>query len=805
MSPGLIIYSPNEIRGKIILKTLEVNGIDSSFFVDHFEAHKSALEHLSPIIILDLKDDPASEINLFKSAVSKLPESTFIVLTDRSDSDTVKELNLSNLHVHDILDPESILTQVKSALSNVKRNKSNKSVAHFKKHKAKPSLEQSIISSTVIKDNRFFLNQPQPAQIENTNCDITSEQHEDVGVEKKSDVLSANSFQRKIPEFFPAKLYSKLRATSVFFLKSIPIFATLFIGIIGGYIYWCISDIPAVENLKNISPYNASQIYSYDNNLLSEFYVQRRTLIPFEKIPKHVINAFIAVEDTRFFKHSGIDPFRIIGALVANIKEGGYLQGGSTITQQLAKMIFLSPKKSISRKIQEAALSLQIERKYTKDEILERYFNQAYFGTRAYGIEAASHVYFGKTIDQISLSDSALLAALPKAPSVYSPFKDPKKSVNRRNYVLKRMLDTGFINEKEYNEALKDHLPKNFHGRKYKAPYFVDYCRATLEKNYGSRLYTSGLKIYTTLDYRLQQIAENAVQNGMESLRKRGVSKAQAALLAIDIDTGRIKAMVGGTNFWDSQFNRVTQAKRQPGSAFKPFVYLTALNQGFTVNDTIQDIELTYFDDDPECDGTWTPHNYDEVYHGPVTLKKAMASSLNAATVNLANLVRIKNVIQTAKNLGITSKINPVYSSALGASETSLIELVYAYAAFSHGNRVQPVCIDKIIDREQSALWEPSGKKEKVIDDMALANIRKLLRSVILEGTGIKASKLNKTVYGKTGTTNNYADALFIGFDDNIALGVWVGNDNHSSLGDKITGASAALPIWIEFMKNAYI
>jgi penicillin-binding protein 1A len=582
--------------------------------------------------------------------------------------------------------------------------------------------------------------------------------------------------------------------------RSIKIIILLIIGLLGGYMYWCVSTLPATENLDEYSPYESSKIFSYDNVLLSEFYVERRTFIPHEKIPKHVINAFIAVEDMRYYKHHGIDIIRTIGALFRNIKEGAFVQGGSTITQQLAKMLFLKPEKTISRKIKEIVLSLQIEKKYTKDEILGLYLNKAYFGARAYGIEAASQAYFGKSTEKIGISGAALLAALPKAPSKYSPFKNHEESLNRRNYVLRRMLVAGFINEMEYHEALSDPIPTKYHGRKHKAPYFVDYCKTDLEKKYGDRLYTSGLKIYTTLDYNEQLKAERAVRGGIEKLKKRGIEEVQAALLAVDLKTGRIRAMVGGTNFWDSQFNRVTQAMRQPGSAFKPIVYLTALKKGFRLDDTLEDQEVTYVL--KGRDKTWTPRNHHEIYHGTVTLKKALALSLNAATVSLAKKVKIKSVIETAETIGIRSKIHPFYPSALGASELSLMELVYAFAAFARGNRIEPMCIDRIIDREKLALVEPSGVREKVIDDKVLANLKRMLRAVILNGTGIKARSLGRKVYGKTGTTNDYADAWFIGFDDEIVAGVWVGRDNRMPIGENETGSSAALPIWIEYMKN---
>lgn len=724
MSSSVVVYSPDDIRGRIVLKILKVNGIKALLFSSHFEVKEALVRHSPAVIILDFKNSVSRELNFLEMLSYKFSEATIIALSETSTVHVLENLGLINvLCVSDPLDPELILSMVKDVLSD----------------------EFRIRSCLLI----------------------------------LQEVLSK---------------FSRLM------FRGLKIIVLLIIGLLGGYMYWCFSTLPSTENLDEYSPYESSKIFSYDNVLLTEFYVERRTFIPHEKIPKQVINAFIAVEDMRYYKHHGIDIIRTIGALFRNIKEGAFVQGGSTITQQLAKMLFLKPEKTITRKIKEIVLSLQLEKEYTKDEILGLYLNQAYFGARSYGIEAASQAYFGKSTDKISISEAALLAALPKAPSKYSPFKNHDESLNRRNHVLRRMLVAGFINEKEYHKALSDPVPVKYHGRKHKAPYFVDYCRTVLEKKYGDRLYTSGLKIYTTLDYKEQLKAERAIRKGMERLKKRGIEEVQAAFLAVELKTGRIKAMVGGTNFWDSQFNRVTQAMRQPGSAFKPIVYLTALKKGFRLDDILEDQEVTYAV--KGGNKTWTPHNHREIYHGTVTLKKALALSLNSATVSLAKKVKIKSVIETAETLGIRSKIHPFYPSALGASELSLMEIVYAFAAFARGNRIEPMCIDRIIDREKLALVEPSGVREKVINNKVLADLKSMLRAVILNGTGIRARSLGRKVYGKTGTTNDYADAWFIGFDDEIVAGVWVGRDDRMPIGENETGSRAALPIWMEYMKN---
>jgi len=596
-----------------------------------------------------------------------------------------------------------------------------------------------------------------------------------------------------------AFLKNGLLQTIRLFFKCLMVLFILAIGLVGGYVVTCITSLPPTEALESYTPYQSTKIYSTDNVLLTEFYIQRRTYTPLAQIPPHVSRAIIAVEDARFYQHNGIDIIRIGGALIADLKDRTFAQGASTITQQLAKMLFLKPDKTITRKVKEIALSFKIEKKYTKDRILEMYLNQAYFGARAYGVEAASQTYFGKPITAVSISEAALLAGLLKAPSLYSPYKNPPKALKRRNLVLKQMAASDVIGSGQYIKAVTSPMPEKFHGRKYKAPYFTDYCRTVLEQKLGDRLFSSGLKIYTTLDYKMQEIAERAVHRGLDELEKRCAKGIQAALLAVELSTGRILAMVGGRDFWSSQFNRVTQAKRQPGSAFKPIIYLTALNRGFKPEDTIQDCETSYVSNNNQ---TWTPRNYTGVYHQTVTLKQALAHSYNAAAVYLTTRVGIKNVIRTAQRLGVTSEIKPYLSSALGASEITLLELVYVYATFAHGNRMEPMIINRIINRNTLTITEARATGSQVVGDTERDDLKSLLRAVILQGSGRKAAVLNREVYGKTGTTNGYVDAWFIGFDDLIAVGVWVGRDTLTTIGEGESGSKAALPIWIEFMQD---
>ena len=723
----VIVYSPVEIRARIISETLKTKGIKAPFFTTHFELDDALTGRRAPhVVIVDVKKNLQGELKFLTKLSQSLPETTFIIQSDPSDKATLENFPIDNKIVDfDPIAPEHILAEVETILISRRR-------------------------------------------------------------------FSIKRYLRILKGIY--------QGVSRFFFKALLIVITLIAGLCGGYIYWCVATLPNISILKDYSPYEASKLYTQDNKLLTEFYVERRTFVPYDTIPVHVMEAFIAVEDARYYRHHGIDLLRIMSALWTNIQRGAIVQGGSTITQQLAKMLFLKPEKTITRKIKEVALSLKIENSFTKKEIIALYLNHAYFGERAYGIEAASQVYFGKPVRDLAIAEAALLAALPKAPSTYSPFGDQKRALERRNYALKRMLKAGFISEGTYDEATRKPLPEKVHRRSFNAPYFVDYCRTALEGRYGDRLYISGLTIYSTLDYGMQQIAERAVQRGMERLKKRKVTDVQAALIAVDLKTGKIKAMVGGADFSDSQFNRVTQAQRQPGSVFKPIVYLTALKQGLTPEDTVEDSK-TFFMWNKGGD-VWAPENYNDVYHGTVTLTKALALSLNSATLNLARKVELKNIIKTAKDLGITSTIHPFYSSALGASELTLLEMAYAYTALAHGDRLNPMCIERIIDREESTLLEPRGKKQRVINKKVLKNIRSMLRAVIVNGTGKRAQALKKIVYGKTGTTNDYADAWFIGFDDTTLAGVWVGRDGRLPIYEGATGASVALPIWIEFMRD---
>jgi penicillin-binding protein 1A len=400
----------------------------------------------------------------------------------------------------------------------------------------------------------------------------------------------------------------------------------------------------------------------------------------------------------------------------------------------------------------------------------------------------------------LTIAEAALLATLPKAPTRYSPFKNPEKARSRRTLVLNQMLKYKFISEDQYENARHVPLPVSPHFRKYDSPYFIETLRKNLEADYKNDLYVSGYRIYSTLDSQMQHIAEESIRGGITSLEKRVRPGVEAALVAIDIRTGHVKAMVGGSNFWEKQFNRATQALRQPGSSFKPFVYITALEYGMTPGDIIDDLPISF--PGSKSGQSWSPRNYDGIYHGSVTLKTALAQSYNVATVRLASKLGIRNIIKTAQRLGVKSTLQPYLPIAIGASSVRLIDIVSAYATFASGARAEPLFYERIINRDGIIIEETRPVIKDVLSEEIVNHMKVLLRAIVEEGTAWQAKKLDRVVYGKTGTTNDYRDAWFIGFDERLVVGVWVGRDDHTPIGLRETGSRAALPIWIDFMKK---
>ncbi len=567
-------------------------------------------------------------------------------------------------------------------------------------------------------------------------------------------------------------------------------------------------DLPQIRSLETYRPSAVTRIYSSDNILLAELFAEKRDPVPIEDMPAFLKEALVATEDRNFYKHIGIDLKGILRAIIKDIIAGEFVEGASTITQQLTKTLFLTPRKTLMRKIKEAVLALQIERRYTKNEILELYLNQIYFGSGAYGVESAARIFFGKSVKELDLAESALIAGMPKAPSRYSPLINPELALKRRNIVLKQMLQTGIITTDAYQNAIKEALhPTTSGAESVKAPYFIEYIKKRLEQNPGaSILYKGGLRIITTLSYNLQQSAEDAIERGLSALEERMIKNGfqkpvpQAALTALDVRTGGILAMVGGKDFHQSQFNRAVDAKRQPGSAFKPVVYALAIERGFRQNTLILDAPVSF---KGAAGKPWEPKNFSKDYKGEITLRKALALSKNIPAVRLIEKLGVSSVINFANSLGIQSPMPPDLSLALGTLETSLLDLTSVYAVFpNQGNAIKPYGIIEISDSRGRIIMKAKPKQHAVMSSAGAAIMTDMLRAVVTEGTGRKAKILSRPVGGKTGTTDKCKDALFIGFSPCVAAGVWVGRDRLLTLGKGETGAKAALPIWIDFMRK---
>ncbi len=569
-------------------------------------------------------------------------------------------------------------------------------------------------------------------------------------------------------------------------------------------------DLPQIRSLENYRPSAVTRIYSADKVLLTELFQEKRKPVPIEVIPKYLKSALVATEDRSFYKHSGIDLKGVFRAIIKDLWAGEFVEGASTITQQLAKTLFLTPKKSLIRKIKEAILAFQLERRYTKDEILELYLNQVYFGSGAYGVESAADLFFGKSVKDLNLSESALIAAMPKAPSRYSPLINRTLAIKRRNMVLKQMFQIGLISEATYQQALNKHvILKEKKQHLAKAPYFLEYVKKSLETDLGSSLlYREGLTIYSTLSYELQKAAEDAIDNGLTALGSRMQKQQienpnpQGALVALDLKSGGILAMVGGKNFSQSSFNRATMARRQPGSAFKPIVYAVAIEKGFSQNKMILDAPIVFKGGKDGKD--WKPENFSKKYRGEMTLRKALSISENIPAVRLIEMLGSSSVAQFGQTLGIESPLSQNLSLSLGTSGVTLTELTSVYSVFpNQGEKIKPYGVMEILDHSGRIIWHVKPEKKVVMSRAGAAIMTNMLQAVINEGTGKKARDLGHYIAGKTGTTNDYKDALFVGFSPSIAAGVWVGEDAFTTLGKWETGAKAALPIWIEFMRTA--
>ncbi|MEW6213693.1 MAG: PBP1A family penicillin-binding protein [Nitrospirota bacterium] len=675
------------------------------------------------------------------------------------------------------------------------------------------------------------------------------------------------------------------------------------------------TGIPSVEEMKQYRPIGGTKIYADDDVLIGELRVEKGIFVPINKIPEHMINAVIAVEDSRFWRHKGIDYIAVMRALIKDILYAELKEGGSTITQQLARVMFLTPEKTLKRKLREAALAIKIEKNLSKKEIIELYLNKVYFGHGAYGVEMASRIYFGKSVKNITLSEAALIAGLIKAPALYSPYNNLTKARERQMIVLSRMEEEGYIRKSDKENALRQPIYlSSMKGGVEANNYFIEYIRRGLEERYGEEtVYKRGLRVYTTLNRMAQLHAAKALQEGLRELDKRRgwrgplehkkeiniekelksrglmgtaitnpgdissglvlkVSEREAmiktrgikgklsiedarwasniidtkkgtrkvlkdfkltqilkpkdivkvsiksiyrsdvrllleqepevegAIVVLEPNTGFIRALVGGYDFVRSEFNRAVYAKRQPGSAFKPIMYAAALVHGFTPASIVVDEPITYYGG-PK--GEWSPENYDHKFYGPTRLREALAYSRNVVTVKLAEAIGIDSAIDFARTLGIQGEMPRNLTIALGSLSITPLDLALCYSVFpSNGMRVKPIAIKYITDSKGRVLESNEPEAEEVISPETAFLITSMMEDVVKYGTGWRAKALGRPVAGKTGTTNEYRDAWFIGYTPDLLAAVWVGFDDMRPLGPQETGARAASPIWVSFMKN---
>jgi 1A family penicillin-binding protein len=567
-------------------------------------------------------------------------------------------------------------------------------------------------------------------------------------------------------------------------------------------------SLPSVTALESFQPLQGTKIYDDNDELVTELHVERRIFVPLTQIPQSLRDAVIATEDRRFYHHWGVDPVGIARAVVQNYRRGRIVEGGSTITQQLTKVLFLTPDKSLERKMKEVVLALELERRYSKDRILEMYLNQVYFGHGAYGVEAASRTYFGKSVSELTVRESALIAGLPRAPTTYSPFEHGDLAKKRREVVLRRMVEYGSVKEPEARRLAKTDLglipPER---RRTTGQYFLEYVQQLLETKYGADLvFKGGLNVYTTLHPTMQLAAEQALREGLKSLEGRTNNARpgehpEGAIVTIEPQTGYVRAIVGGYDFFRSEFNRAVQAKRQPGSAFKPFVYIAALESGFTAASRIDDSPVSY----PvgRNGQAWKPENYDRKFRGSTTLQQALEESVNIVTVKLEERVGVNHTVRVARKLGITSALNTDLTLGLGSSDLTLLEITSAYATFANqGTWLPPTAIRHVTDPQGKLLEETVPQGREALSPETAYVITSMLRGVVERGTGQAAKALGRPVAAKTGTTNDYSNAWFIGFTPRLATGVWVGYDRPRSLGKDETGSRVAVPIWTAYMSK---
>lgn len=574
----------------------------------------------------------------------------------------------------------------------------------------------------------------------------------------------------------------------------------------GGLVGLAVSfrNLPDVRALRNYLPSETTYVYDIKGKLLTSLHGEaNREIITLDKISPDLKRAVLAIEDSNFYFHHGINPNGVGRALLVNWQRGSVVEGGSTITMQLVKNIFLSPKRQFSRKIAEAVLAIRLEQILTKDEILDMYLNQVYWGHNNYGVQTAARTYFNKSAANLNLAESAMMAGLIQAPEQYSPFVSMAKAKHQQQVVLARMVELGWITPQEEATAREQDIKlgkiKSFLGSAM--PYVTDAAVKELEKRFGREaVLKGGMRVQTTVDVKTQRIAEETVDRWHSRLRSQGLYADQMALVAVDPRTHFVKAMVGGVNYKKSEFNRATQAHRQPGSAFKPFVYYAAFASGkYTPESTVNDSPVSY----RVPGGIYTPKNYDGSFSGPMSIRRALELSRNIPAIKIGSAVGLNKVVETVRTLGITSPMEPVTSLPLGAIGVTPLEMASAYATFAnYGWQSDPTTIVRVTDSSGNVLLNNTPKPQLVLEPWAAAALTSVLQGVINNGTG-RAAQIGRQAAGKTGTTTSERDIWFVGYVPQLATAVWVGNDNYRPLGHGATGGGFVAPIWRDFMVRA--
>jgi 1A family penicillin-binding protein len=563
-----------------------------------------------------------------------------------------------------------------------------------------------------------------------------------------------------------------------------------------------LAQLPDVSSLDRYVPHETSKIYDRKGHLIANVHgEENRVVIPLHDIPKFVQQAIIAMEDTDFYNHYGVDPKGITRALLVNVAEGGSVEGASTLTQQLAKNMFLEPAKTLPRKIAEAWLAIQIEHHYSKAKILEMYLNQVYWGHNGYGIEAAAQNYFGKSTRQLTLAESAMLAGILRGPEYFSPYRNAKGAKHLQELVIDRMVLAGFINRRVADAAKSEKLSyPGITSYAYKVPWFTTSVIKALKEKYGEDMVMKGgLRVHTTLDMDLQAKAEAMVKEAVAANKIYNIH--QAALVAVEAKTGYVRAVVGGVDFNKSKFNRAVQALRPPGSTFKPFVYLAGLKAGYSPGTVVVDEPVSL----PSGSGQYySPNNYDHRFRGPITVRQALASSVNIVAIKIGYDVGIPQVIKTAQALGIKSSLGENLSLPLGTSEVTPYEMAGAYATLANdGVRAETTMVTKVLDRNGRVLEQHTGKGKRVYDANPVRLLTSMMEGVIQYGTATAAG-IGRPAAGKTGTTSDARDVWFVGFTPELSCAVWMGNDDNSKLWYGSTGGAICAPLWSRFMRYAH-